>query len=89
MRRTGTRAWIAFVQQVHERTYSLYPLSPATLVRAAQIEDQYASLRLGLVHAAVVATCEELGESKVATLDRRHFSVVRTGTGSGLTMLPA
>jgi hypothetical protein len=25
----------------------------------------------------VIASCERLGEQKVATLDRRHFSVVR------------
>lgn len=30
-----------------------------------------------MVDAAVIAVCERLGETKVATLDRRHFSVVR------------
>lgn len=89
MRRSGTRGWMAFAQQVLEGTYSLYPLSPATLVRAAELEEQYSSLRLGLVDAAVLATCEELGEDKVATLDRRHFSVVRTKLGKALTILPA
>lgn len=89
MRRAGTRGWTAFVDQVRDGTYSLYPLSSATLVRAAEVEDQYASLRLGLVDAAVLATCEELGEDKVATLDRRHFSVVRTKLGKALTILPA
>lgn len=89
MRRTGTRGWTAFVDQVREGTYSLYPLSSATLVRAAEVEDQYASLKLGLVDAAVLATCEELGEDKVATLDRRHFSMVRTKLGKALTILPA
>jgi len=89
MRRTGTGGWTAFVRQVQEGTYSLYPLSSATLVRAADLEHQYANLRLGLVDAAVVATCEELGEDKVASLDRRHFSVVRTKLGKALTILPA
>lgn len=32
---------------------------------------------LGIVGASVVATCERLGVEDLATLDRRHFSVVR------------
>ncbi len=40
------------------------------------------------MNAAVFATCEALGETKVATLDRRHFSVLRTEDGSTLDLLP-
>jgi hypothetical protein len=47
------------------------------LVRAAEIEQSYESLDLGLVDAAVMVTCETLGETKVATLDRTDFTVVR------------
>jgi uncharacterized protein len=36
-----------------------------------------AEVRLGTVDASIVAACERLGVRTVATLDRRHFSVVR------------
>lgn len=81
-------AWKAFVAQVADGTYAIYPLSAATLERAAELEERYADLDLGLVDASVVAVCEELQERKLATLDRRHFSVVRTADGTALTLLP-
>jgi hypothetical protein len=40
------------------------------------------------VDASVIATCEELDEPKVATLDRRAFSVVRPRHREYLTLLP-
>ena len=43
----------------------------------AEIMDTYADLPLGTVDAAVVVTDERLGAATVATLDRRHFTVVR------------
>jgi len=40
------------------------------------------------VDAAVIVTCERLGERKVATLDRRDSSVVQPAHCRGLTLLP-
>jgi predicted nucleic acid-binding protein len=57
-------------------------------VLAAELERRYDSLGLGFVDAAVVVTCEELGEPKVATLDRRRFSVVRPRHCEALLLLP-
>jgi hypothetical protein len=36
----------------------------------------------------VFVTCESLSESKVATLDRRTFSLLRTADGRALEILP-
>jgi predicted nucleic acid-binding protein len=36
----------------------------------------------------VIATAERLGVTEVATLDRRHFSVVRPRHTPALTLLP-
>ena len=57
--------------------------------RAAELERQYQDLDLGFVDAAVIAVCESLGETKVATLDRRRFGVVRPAHCERLLMLPA
>jgi len=84
----GPEPWQIFTQDVANGAYRLHPLSPETLTRAAEIESQYASLDLGLVDATVIAACEELDESKVATLDRRDFSVVRRSHRDALTLLP-
>lgn len=45
--------------------------------RAAELISTYADLGLGLVDASVVAVAERLEADEIATLDHRHFSVVR------------
>ena len=84
----GVDAWSSFVADVAEGAYRLHQLDEPLLVRAAELERTYDSARLGLVDAAVIATCERLGETKVATLDVRHFAIVRPRHCDALRLLP-
>jgi predicted nucleic acid-binding protein len=45
-------------------------------------------LPLGAVDASVVALAERFGVTEVATLDRRHFTVVQPRHVDSLTLLP-
>lgn len=54
----------------------------ADLVRA------YADLPLGAVDASVIAIAERLNLKDVATLDRKHFTVVRPSHIDALNLLP-
>jgi uncharacterized protein len=85
-RRVGV--WEAFLGDIDNGAYRLHAPSESELVRAAELERQYEDLRLGVVDASIIATCETLGETKLATLDRRHFSVVRPRHCEALTLLP-
>lgn len=87
-RRAKPRLWLAFAEDVATGAYRLHPLTPDLVVRAARIQAKYQDLSLGLVDAAVFLTCVDLGERRVATLDRRHFSVLRTEDGGALELLP-
>ena len=80
--------WLTFCELVHDGAYTLYPLDDRLLVAAAGLQARFADQALGLVDAAVAVTCEALGEDKVATLDRRHFSVIRIGDDRALRILP-
>jgi uncharacterized protein len=84
----GAGPWETFVEDIATGAYRLHHLDEHGLVRAAEIEQSYESLDLGLVDAAVMVTCETLGETKVATLDRRDFTVVRPRHCDSLTLLP-
>ncbi|MGH9158115.1 MAG: type II toxin-antitoxin system VapC family toxin [Acidimicrobiales bacterium] len=84
----GPEVWIAFVEDVSAGAYRLESLPVGDLERAAELEATYADLDLGLVDASVVALCERLREEKVATLDRRDFSVVRPRHCERLRLLP-
>lgn len=54
----------------------------------AELAERYADLGLGGTDASVVAIAERLGIDKIATLDRRHFSVVRPRHVEAFTLLP-
>lgn len=52
-----------------------------------ELVAQYADLPLGTIDASVVAIAERLEVTEIATLDRRHFSVVRPRHISAFTLL--
>ncbi|MDP9343723.1 MAG: PIN domain-containing protein [Actinomycetota bacterium] len=81
--------WLSFCEQIAEGAFDAFALTPTLVLRAARLQAKYSDFPLGFVDAAVFVTCEALGEPKVATLDRRHFSVLRTSEGAALDLLPA
>ena len=56
--------------------------------RVRQLSTDYAALPLDIVDASVVAVAERLEETTIATLDRRHFSVVRPRHSAAFSLLP-
>jgi len=84
----GVAAWETFIEDVGRGAYRLHQLDERDLARAAELERAYEQLDLGLVDAAVIASCERLSETKLATLDRRDFGVVRPRHCERLTLLP-
>ncbi len=61
---------------------------PADFERMAELIETYRDLPLGTVDAAVVAAAERLEVTQIATLDRRHFSVVRPRHVEAFELLP-
>ncbi len=84
----GPASWEILIEDISSGAYRLEPLTIDDLNRASELEHQYGDLDLGLVDASVIALCERLGETKVATLDRRDFSVVRPNHCDSLHLLP-
>jgi predicted nucleic acid-binding protein len=84
----SAEAWLAFMERVVDGAFGVYRLDDGELLAAAKIQARYPEVRLGFVDAAVFVTCESLSESKVATLDRRQFCVLRTDDGRALEILP-
>jgi predicted nucleic acid-binding protein len=58
-------------------------------LRVRQICDRYADANVGFVDAAVLAVVERLNETKLATLDHRHFAMMRPRHVDVLALLPA
>jgi uncharacterized protein len=86
--RPWPKALAALLDDVRSGAFELLDLPARWLLRSGELVARYRDLPLGLVDATVVAACEMLDESKVATLDHRHFSVVRPAHVRALTLLP-
>ena len=86
--RIGHRAEQAFARSFSDGELLVEPVEPSDWARIAELLEQYRDLPLGIVDASVVATCERLGVENLATLDHRHFSVVRPRHCATLTLLP-
>jgi predicted nucleic acid-binding protein len=82
------RAWLTFLEDVEAGAWRLAWPTGAELRRARELEQQYASLDLGVVDASIIALAERLNEPKIVTLDYRHFSVVRPLHVPALRLLP-
>ena len=72
----GAKAQEAFLADVADGSLPVEWGRDEDLAVARRIHTRYASLRLGLVDAAVIATAERLAAEAIATLDLRHFAAV-------------
>lgn len=87
-RRLPGEAWRIFLDDVIDGAYRVEPPTPGDLERCRELQIDYEDLGLGVVDASVIALAERLGETKVATLDRRHFGVVRPRHVEALRIVP-
>ena len=64
------------------------PVAAADWLRIAELVWTYRDLSLGTVDASVVAAAERLEVGAVATLDRRHFGIVKPRHVDMFELLP-
>lgn len=86
--RLGAEAEIRFVGDLATGMLLAEPVAAGDWLRIAELIGIYRDLPLGAVDASVVAAAERLDATQVATLDRRHFTVVRPAHAEVLTLLP-
>jgi uncharacterized protein len=75
-----------FLRSLADGDFTPVDLTNADYTRMADLVNAYANLPLGTTDASVVAIAERLGLTDVATLDRRHFTVVRPKHLDALTL---
>ena len=85
--RLGVDPEVRFLGDLAAGNLIVEPVAASDWLRIAELVAQYNDLPLGTVDATVIAAAERLGTSDIATLDRRHFTVVQTNIGA-LNLLP-
>lgn len=87
-RRHGSVAAAEAIRRLGGGPWPIESNDQADLLRAAELMRQYADASLGFVDAAVVAIAERLGATRIHTLDRRDFSLVRPRHLDAFEVLP-
>ncbi len=86
--RLGTEAEVRFLGDLASGSLIAEPVAASDWLRIAELTSTYGDLPLGTVDASVVAAAERLGTTQLATLDRRHFTVVRPAHVRAFELLP-
>lgn len=86
--RLGWQPEVRLLGDLAAGNFALEPVQPEDLIRIAELVAKYHDLPLGTVDASVVATAERLRITEIATVDRRHFGVVRPAHIDVFHLLP-
>jgi predicted nucleic acid-binding protein len=87
-RELGAHVEAALLRSLASDRYTIEAPTAEDLRRAAGLVEQYQDLPLGAADALIVATAERLGDAMIATLDRRHFTVVRPALPDPFELVP-
>jgi predicted nucleic acid-binding protein len=86
--RLTNEVWLTFLEDVLKGAYGVEAPGQGELKRCCGLQRTYADLSVGIVDASVLALVERLDEPKLATLDHRHFAVMRPRHIEALRLLP-
>jgi predicted nucleic acid-binding protein len=86
--RLGTEAEIAVLAELAGGAWELPAFGTDDLALASDIVERYADQAIGVADASIVVLAARYGTRTVATLDRRHFEVLRPLGGGRFTIVP-
>jgi predicted nucleic acid-binding protein len=86
--RHGQRAEQAILAELAAGAWDLAAVSADHLRAALRIVKRYADQPIGVTDASLLVLAEERGRAAIATLDRRHFQLLRFSDGSAPALLP-
>ncbi len=81
-------AFVSVLEEISAGLLEIEDLVPDDYVRVRELQLKYSDAAVGFVDAAVLTIVERLGEPKLATLDRRHFALMRPRHVPSLELLP-
>lgn len=87
-RQVGADAEAALVADVVERRIVVEMLTARDWQRTLELVRTYADLPLGVTDASLIALAERHRVERIATLDHRHFRVVRPAHSDAFELVP-
>ena len=86
--RLGVAAEIAALRELAGGAWDLVMLDSADLMRTVPIIERYADYAIGVADASNVVLADRYRTTTIATLDHRHFSMLRPLSGGYFAILP-
>jgi predicted nucleic acid-binding protein len=86
--RLGAEAETRFVGDIAAGLLVVHPVAASDWLRIAELVWTYRQMSLGTVDASTITLAERLRERQIATLDRRHFGVVRPAHVQRFELVP-
>ena len=86
--RLGAESEVRFLGDLAAGELVPEPVEAGDWMRIAALVAAYRDLPLGSVDASIVAAAERLNADKIATLDHRHFSVIRPAHKDAFELMP-
>ena len=86
--RVGPQAEVTFLRSSGGDGFKVAELQGTDSGRMAELAETYLDLPPGIAGAAVAAIAERLRLTEIATLDHRHFTVIRPRHVQAFTLLP-
>lgn len=79
---------VAVLRELAGGAWELASLDGDDVLRAGSVIERYRDQAIGLADASIVVLAERYGTRRVATLDRRHFEVLRPLQGGRFAIVP-
>ena len=79
---------VAVLRELAGGAWELASLDGLDVLRAGSVIERYRDQAIGLADASIVVLAERYGTRRVATLDRRHFEVLRPLQGGRFAIVP-
>ena len=89
LRDAGYTGLQSVLESLRRSSIELVPLERSDLERISEIATTYASAEFDIVDGCIMAIAERLGITRIATFDRRDFSIYRPRHCPFLELLPS
>lgn len=86
--RIGVEAELAVLAELGGGAWDLAAIDAADLATVREVVELYADQAIGVADASLVVLAERHRTTMIATLDRRHFEVLRPLDGGRFTIVP-
>ncbi len=84
---SGVATEVALLRELASGAWELAAWGASDLKRAADVVERYADQEIGVTDASLVVLADRYGTRRIATLDRRHFEVLRPLSGGRFSIV--